>query len=138
MTRLENTSRQGESYTPVRLDKWLWAARFFKTRTLATEAVDGGKVQVNGDRAKPAKTVRPGDEIRIRIAPYEYIVTVTGTAERRGRAEVAATLYRETEESREAREKLNWQLRVAAPAMEPEKGRPTKRDRRNLDRFRKR
>ncbi len=124
--------------TPVRVDKWLWAARFYKTRSLAAEAIDGGKVQVNGDRAKPSKTVRPGDEVRVRIGPYEHIVVVDGTAERRGPAAVAATLYTETEASRAAREKLHWQLKVAAPAMEPEKGRPTKRDRRDLERFRKR
>ncbi|MEY4609588.1 MAG: heat shock protein 15 [Gemmatimonadota bacterium] len=124
--------------TPVRLDKWLWAARFFKTRSLATEAVDGGKTQVNGERVKPAKPVKVGDEIRIRIGPYEYIVTVTGTAERRGPAALAATLYEETEASRTTRERLHWQLTTAAPALDPEKGRPTKRDRRDLERFRKR
>lgn len=120
------------------MDKWLWAARFFKTRSLAAEAVDGGKVQVNGDRAKPAKLVRPGDEVRLRLGPYEHLLRVTGTAERRGSATVAATLYTETGESRVAREKLHWQLTRAAPAIDPEKGRPTKRDRRELDRFRKR
>jgi ribosome-associated heat shock protein Hsp15 len=126
------------STTPVRVDKWLWAARFFKTRSLAAEAVDGGKVQVNGDRAKAAKQVRPGDEVRLRIGPYEHTLKVTGTAERRGTAAEAARLYTETEASRAAREKLHWQLHAAAPAMEPEKGRPTKRDRRELERFRKR
>jgi ribosome-associated heat shock protein Hsp15 len=122
----------------VRVDKWLWAARFFKTRTLAAEAVDGGKVQVNGDRAKPAKLVRPGDEVRLRLGPYEHLLRVEGTAERRGSATVAARLYSESEASRAAREKLHWQLTRAAPAIDPEKGRPTKRDRRELDRFRKR
>jgi len=126
------------SATPVRIDKWLWAARFFKTRSLAAQAVDGGKVQVNGDRVKPAKTVRPGDEVRVRLGPYEHIVAVRATAERRGSASVAALLFSETEASRAAREKLHWQLTSAAPAMEPEKGRPTKRDRRVLERFRKR
>ncbi len=126
------------STAPVRVDKWLWAARFFKTRSLAAQAVDGGKVQVNGDRVKPAKTVRPGDEVRLRLGPYEHIVEVRGTAGRRGSATVAAELYAETEASRAARERLHWQLTSAAPAMEPEKGRPTKRDRRLLERFRKR
>lgn len=121
---------------PVRVDKWLWAARFFKTRSLAAEAVDGGKVQVNGERAKPAKAVRPGDEVRVRIGPYEHVVIVDGTGERRGTAAQAALLYTETEASRTARERLHWQLTQAAPAMEPEKGRPTKRDRRDLERFR--
>ena len=123
---------------PVRVDKWLWAARFFKTRSTAAEAVDGGKVQVNGERAKPAKLVRPGDEVRVRLGPYEHLLRVDGTAERRGPATVAARLYTETEASRTAREKLHWQLTRAAPAIDPEKGRPTKRDRRDLERFRKR
>lgn len=123
---------------PVRVDKWLWAARFFKTRSIAAEAVDGGKVYVNGERAKPAKQVRPGDEIRIRLGPYEHTVAVLGTSERRGPAAEAQRLYREHEASREARERLHWQLTKAAPAMEPAKGRPTKRDRRDLDRFRDR
>ncbi len=126
------------STEPVRVDKWLWAARFYKTRSLAADAVDGGKVQVNGDRAKPSKTVRPGDEVRVRIGPYEHTLEVTGTGERRGTAAEAARLYVETEASRAAREKLHWQLHAAAPAMEPEKGRPTKRDRRELERFKKR
>lgn len=124
------------SAEPVRIDKWLWAARFFKTRSLASVAVDGGKVQVAGERVKPAKTVRPGDEVRVRLGPYEHVVIVRATAERRGPASVAATLYEETEASRAAREKLHWQLHSAAPAMDPEKGRPTKRDRRDLQRFR--
>jgi ribosome-associated heat shock protein Hsp15 len=124
------------SAEPVRIDKWLWAARFFKTRSLASVAVDGGKVHVAGERVKPAKTVRPGDEVRVRLGPYEHVVLVRATAERRGPASVAATLYEETEASRTAREKLHWQLHSAAPAMDPEKGRPTKRDRRDLQRFR--
>lgn len=123
---------------PVRVDKWLWAARFFKTRSLAAEAIDGGKVQVNGERAKPAKALRPGDEVRLRLGPYEHVLKVLGTSERRGPAPEAQRLYRETDASREAREKLHWQLTKAAPAMEPAKGRPTKRDRRDLDRFRDR
>ncbi len=126
------------STAPVRVDKWLWAARFFKTRSIAAEAVDGGKVQVNGDRAKPAKPVKPGDEVRVRLGPYEHVVLVQGTAERRGTSAEAVRLYEETAASREAREKLHWQLTTAAPAIDPEKGRPTKRDRRELERFRKR
>jgi len=123
---------------PVRVDKWLWAARFFKTRTLAADAVDGGKVQVNGDRAKPAKSVKPGDEVRLRLGPYEHVLIVRGTAERRGSAPEAQRLYEETTASREAREKLHWQLTKAAPAMEAAPGRPTKQDRRALEKFRRR
>ncbi len=120
------------------MDKWLWAARFFKTRSLAAEAVDGGKVQVNGDRAKPAKAVKPGDEIRLRLGPYEHVLKVKGTSERRGPAPEAQRLYEETATSREAREKLHWQLTKAAPAIDPAPGRPTKQDRRALEKFRRR
>jgi ribosome-associated heat shock protein Hsp15 len=120
----------------VRIDKWLWAARFFKTRSLATEAVDGGKVEVNGERAKPAKAVKPGDEVRLRLGPYEHILIVRALAERRGPASVAQTLYEETAASRDARDKLSVQLKMAPAAfVYEEKGRPTKKDRRDLNRF---
>src|SRR5687767_15552936 len=89
----------------VRLDKWLWAARFFKTRSLATEAVDGGKVEVNGQRAKPAKLIGPGDEVRVRIGPALHVLHVRGVAERRGPAAAAQALFEETEESRRDRER---------------------------------
>jgi ribosome-associated heat shock protein Hsp15 len=120
----------------VRLDKWLWAARFFKTRSLATEAVAGGKVDVNGDRAKPAKAIKPGDEVRLRVGPYEHILIVRNLGERRGPASLAATLYEETDASKAARERLAAQLRLAPAAfVYEEKGRPTKKDRRDLARF---
>jgi ribosome-associated heat shock protein Hsp15 len=123
----------------VRIDKWLWAARFFKTRSLASEAVAGGKVEVNGERAKPAKLVRLGDEVRCRQGPYEHVLVVTGLAERRGTASAAAALYQERPESRAARERVAEQLRLGANAWSyEERGRPTKRDRRELDRFRRR
>src|SRR5689334_19596 len=102
--------RRMESDDRVRIDKWLWAARFFKTRSLATEAVDGGKVEVNGERAKPAKLVRIGDMVRLRLAPYEHILIIKGMEERRGPASVAQGLYEETAASKEAREKLATQL----------------------------
>ncbi len=122
----------------VRIDKWLWAARFFKTRSLASDAVGGGKATVNGDTAKPAKLVQAGDEIRLRLPPFEHIMIVRGLSERRGPASVAATLYEETTASRAAREKLSEQLRMAPAAfVYEEKGRPTKRDRRDLERFRR-
>jgi ribosome-associated heat shock protein Hsp15 len=121
---------------PVRIDKWLWAARFFKTRSLATDAVAGGKVDVNGERAKPAKLVKQGDAIRVRLAPYEHVLIVRELGERRGPASVAQTLYEETAPSREARERLAAQLKMAPPAFVFEdKGRPTKKDRRDLARF---
>jgi ribosome-associated heat shock protein Hsp15 len=120
----------------VRLDKWLWAARFFKTRSLATEAVAGGKVEVNGERAKPAKAIKPGDEVRLRSGPYEHILMVCALGERRGSAAVAQTLYEETEGSRAARERLAAQLKMAPAAFVfEEKGRPTKKDRRDLSDF---
>jgi ribosome-associated heat shock protein Hsp15 len=117
------------------LDKWLWAARFYKTRAAATAAVAGGKVQVNGERPKPAKAVHPGDGIRIRLGPYEHHVVVRGLAEKRGPASAAQRLYEETPESLAARRKLALQLRTTAPPTYDGKGRPTKRDRRDLDRL---
>jgi ribosome-associated heat shock protein Hsp15 len=120
----------------VRLDKWLWAARFFKTRRLAVEAIDGGKVEVNGGRAKAAKEVRPGFEISVRKGPYEYHVVVTGLGERRGSAKDAAALYEEKPESVERRERLRQQL-AASPPLTPD-SRPDKKDRRKLASFKRR
>jgi ribosome-associated heat shock protein Hsp15 len=119
----------------VRLDKWLWAARFFKTRALAAEAIAGGKVQVNGDRAKRARPLQPGDEVRVRQGPYEFVVVVRELSNRRGPAAQAAELYEERPESRAAREAMALQLRTLHAAFVPEKGRPTKRDRREIDRL---
>ena len=99
-----------EPLAAVRLDRWLWAARFYKTRPLAVAAVEGGKVQVNGDRVKRSKIVKPGDQVRIRQDPYEYLVEVTGMAEKRGSAKVAATLYQESAESLAAREELAFRM----------------------------
>lgn len=121
----------------VRIDKWLWAARFFKTRSLAVDAIAAGKVEVGQERVKPAKMIQVGDEVRVRLGPYEHAVIVRGLSERRGPASVAAMLYEETVASRAAREKLSEQLRMAPAAfVYEEKGRPTKRDRRDIDRFR--
>lgn len=121
----------------VRIDKWLWAARFYKTRALAVDAIGGGKILVNAERPKPAKTVQAGDVVSIRLGPYEHVVAVRGLSERRGPASVAATLYEETAASQSARLKLAEQLRMAPAAfVYEEKGRPTKRDRREIDRFR--
>lgn len=120
----------------VRIDKWLWAARFFKTRSLATEAVEGGRVHLNGERPKPARTVRPGDVIRVQVEHGEFTVTVLALAERRGSADVARMLYEEGEESISKREALAFE-RSLAPQPDPAqgKGRPTKKLRRQLDRF---
>jgi ribosome-associated heat shock protein Hsp15 len=119
----------------VRLDKWLWAARFFKTRALAAEAVEGGKVEVNGDRPKRARSLQVGDELRIRLGPYEHIVTVRALSDRRGPATQAAGLYQETEASRSAREARALQLKSLHSLFGPEKGRPTKKDRREIERL---
>ena len=119
----------------IRLDKWLWAARFFKTRALAAEAVEGGKVQVNGDRPKRARPIQLGDELRIRLGPYEHIVTVRALSGRRGPASEAADLYRETEASLAAREERSVQLKSLHSLFGPEKGRPTKKDRREIERL---
>jgi len=123
----------------VRLDKWLWAARFFKTRSLAAEAVTGGKVTIHGDRAKPARPLQVGDVVAIRLGPYEHVIRVRELSARRGPASVAATLYEETPESLAARTKLAEQLRLSpAPLVYEDKGRPTKRDRREIDKWRRR
>jgi ribosome-associated heat shock protein Hsp15 len=119
----------------VRLDKWLWAARFYKTRGLASDAIAGGKVQVNGDRAKRARPVQPGDEIRIRQGPYEHHVVVRALSARRGPASAAAELYEETPASRAARDAMALQLKSLHAAFVPDKGRPTKKDRRELGRL---
>jgi len=121
----------------VRLDKWLWAARFYKTRGLAADAIDGGKVDVNGTRAKRAKMVQVGDEVRVRQTPFEHVLHVRGVSERRGPASVAATLYEETPESKAKRDALATKIR-SMPADDWDSGRPTKRDRREIDRLRRR
>ena len=135
MQRSNDHDASGEDR--VRLDKWLWAARFFKTRSLAAEAIGGGKVLVNGDRPKPAKLLQLGDEVSVRLGPYQHVVIVRGLSERRGPATVAATLYEETADSLAVRAKLADQLRMAPAAFVfEEKGRPTKKDRRDIGRVR--
>ena len=121
----------------VRVDKWLWAARFYKTRGLATEAVLGGHVQVNGARVKPSRDVRAGDVIELRIATVSWTVTVTGVAEKRGPAKDAQQLYEESSESRAAREQHALERRLARPLGADLGGRPTKQDRRRLEALRR-
>lgn len=119
----------------VRLDKWLWAARFYKTRGLATEDIGRGRVAVNGATAKASRELRPGDVIALRQGPVLRSVVVLGLSHIRGPAPVAQALYEETPDSIAAREKAAEQRRVAAePALSIEQGRPTKRDRRSLAR----
>jgi len=121
----------------TRLDRWLWAARFFKTRGSATEAVAGGRVHLNGARAKPAKEVRPGDRLEITVSGARREVVVLGVAEKRGSAPVAATLYAETPESVARREQQALERRFARPPGADLGARPTKRDRRRLDALRR-
>ncbi len=120
----------------IRIDKWLWAARFFKTRTLATEAVDGGHVQVNGTRIKPARAVRPGEKIQIVIGEQRWEVNVLAIADKRGSATVARTLYEETAESIAARTARLEARRLEHEPADDIHGRPTKRDRRQMGRVR--
>lgn len=120
----------------VRLDKFLWAARFYKTRSISTEAIDGGKVRVNGDRVKPAKEVKPGDRIDLRAGDSEYTILVKALADKRGSAEIARTLYDETPESVAARIAATEKRRRFSDPSEEIFARPTKKDRRSLDRFR--
>lgn len=122
----------------ARLDRWLWAARFFKTRSLAAQAVDGGKVHLNGARAKRSKHVAVGDEVRITKPPFEYTVVVARLTEQRRGADAARTLYTETAASWRARETLRLQLKLQPRAAYEGKGRPTKKDRRALERFKDR
>jgi ribosome-associated heat shock protein Hsp15 len=122
----------------IRLDKWLWAARFFKTRSLATDAVSGGKIEVNGDRAKPSRSVRAGDKLTIRSGPYEWTIIVKGLARSRGPAAQARQLYEETEESAHKRESAIARLKLEQPAEFDTAGRPSKKDRRAIARFTKR
>jgi ribosome-associated heat shock protein Hsp15 len=125
--------------SPARLDKWLWAARFFKTRSQAAEAVDGGKVDVNGERSKRSRMIRPGDRIRIRSGPFEHRITVQAVAQKRGSAALASELFVEEAESRAARERLAQQHRLAARLDGGgSRGRPSKKDRRDLERWKKR
>lgn len=122
---------------PLRVDRWLWAARFFKTRRLAADAIAGGRVQVNGARARHAKTVRPGDVIRLHLGPYEHQITVLALSARRGPAPEAARLYTEDPESRARRLHLIEQHRLAAHAFVHGEGKPSKKERRDLLRFKR-
>jgi ribosome-associated heat shock protein Hsp15 len=120
---------------PVRIDKWLWAARFFKTRSLAAKAVDGGKVRLNGENAKPSRDLTPGDELAIRVGELEWVVEVKALSRQRGPAAQAVLLYAERDDSR-ARRQAAIALRKTQPhPAAGVKGRPTKKDRRLIHRF---
>lgn len=122
-----------DASAPVRIDKWLWAARLVKTRTLASEAVKGGRVEVNGQRTKPSRDVRMGDRIELTTGPVRRVVVVRGIAERRGPAVEAERLYEETAESLAERERQAAERRLAWPSGAPDGARPTKRDRRRFE-----
>lgn len=120
----------------MRLDKWLWAARFFKTRNLAAEAINGGKVHLNGKRTKPGRQINPGAQLRIHKGTFEWDITVKVIPKQRRPACEAVRFYTETEESIELRRLLTEeQRRLRANTAHSDKGRPTKRDRRQLDKF---
>lgn len=119
----------------MRLDKWLWAARFFKTRGLAQLAISGGRVKLNGDRVKPAHAVRPGDALQVRIEEIEWDVAVRGLSERRGPAAEARKLYEESAAGQARRQAVMDQRRWGAEPSAGLRGRPTKRDRRLLEKF---
>lgn len=122
----------------MRLDKWLWVARFYKTRAEATEAVNGGKVHYNGQRAKPSRVLHCGDELTIQRGPYQYIVTVRAMSKQRGPATLAQGLYEESTESIAAREKLAEQRRALGTQTTGPQSRPDKRSRRHIIQFTRR
>jgi ribosome-associated heat shock protein Hsp15 len=121
---------------PVRIDKWLWAARLVKTRALAVDAIRGGRVKLNGAPAKPSKDIRPGDELEFSQGVIRLRATINGTAERRLPAAAAQLLYTETEESRSEREQRLAEMRMTRPRGVDRNARPTKRERRQLDKVR--
>jgi ribosome-associated heat shock protein Hsp15 len=121
----------------VRIDKWLWVARFFKTRSAATEAVLGGRVHVNGRRVKPAKEIRLADSLELRVGETQWTVVVTGLSDKRGPAKVAATLYEEDPDSRAAREQRALERRLARPPGADLGARPTKQARRRIEALRR-
>lgn len=120
----------------TRIDKWLWAARFFKTRELASKACEMGRIESNGLRAKPAREVRAGDRLQIKNAAAEFVIEVLALSHQRGSAAIAQAMYHETPESVELRRKASEARRLLAPiASAPSSGRPTKRDRRLIHSF---
>lgn len=136
MSRLPAPSRDQTDATQ-RIDKWLWAARFFKTRSLAAQAVSGGKVEVGGARVKPARRIRAGERLTIRRGMMQWVVVVQGLNRERRPAREAALLYEETPESRAARSGEEERRRQAQARRDRGLGRPTKRDRRELDRIKR-
>jgi ribosome-associated heat shock protein Hsp15 len=118
-----------------RLDKWLWAARFYKTRSLAVEAINGGKVHLNNNRVKPSRMINPDDILTISKPPYEHVITVLGLSKQRRPAPEAQQLYVESEASIAKREKLHEEIKNQPLGFRHDKGRPNKRDRRHIIKF---
>ena len=121
--------------TRVRIDKWLWAARFYKTRSLSADAVEGGKAQLNGERVKPAKLLKVGDMLNIRNGHFAWEITVLALSERRGSATEAAKLYSESDQSKKEREEKSALLKVERQSNPFPGGRPTKKARRQIIKF---
>jgi len=119
----------------LRIDKWLWAARFYKTRALANEAVAGGHVHVDGSRVKPSREIKVGDRLAINKSPYTFEISIVALAAKRGSASLAQGLYEESEDSRQRREALQAQQRIEKAANPAPSKRPDKRDRRRIIRF---
>jgi ribosome-associated heat shock protein Hsp15 len=128
-------SEPAATLAKLRIDKWLWAARFYKTRSLAAAAVEAGQVRVNGERVKPSRAVHAGERVNVRKAGYAWDVEVTAVDERRGSATEAAKLYSESDASRGAREDAVAKRKAAAASDPRFDGRPTKRQRRKLEDF---
>jgi len=123
--------------TKLRIDKWLWAARFFKTRSLAIDAIESGKVLVNEERVKPAKAIDVGNRVSIRLGLYAVVVDVLSLSDKRGPAPQAQKLYQETAESIKQREALAFERKAQAQGVQHGEGRPTKKDRREIERFKR-
>jgi len=119
----------------MRLDKWLWAARFFKTRSLAIQAIENGRVKLNGDRVKPAREVKPGDRLELHVGDCDWVLTVRGLSMQRGPAPVAQALYEEDPASLARRQQQASDRKLVVNPAAAIKGRPTKRDRRLIHRF---
>lgn len=134
--RLDGRVARFSAMEQARLDLWLWAARFFKTRALAVRAIEGGKVDVRGGHAKPARPLHVGDIVAIRIGPYEHVVTVTALSTRRGPAKEAALLYSEDEAAKARRLALAEQHRLAAQSFAYGEGKPSRKERQALRRVR--
>ncbi len=128
-------AKNPEPASRPRIDKWLWAARFFKTRSLAQDAVEGGKVRLNGERVKPSREVKVGDSLIVQVGEFTWTLSVLGLSDRRGPAPVARLLYREDVESQAARQRQIETRQWVADPGSAIKGRPTKRDRRLIHRF---